>query len=146
MSRNRNPVTTLTATCALLLITALALPGIAGAAIITTADGVGADTVIAKRSDDGGSTIYETDINYGANGRIGVRTYDGGNTERFDAVFLRFDVSGYISGTFTGDTKLGLTKWRDDESGLDFQIYGLNEGWTIGPKEAKTAPRAPAAT
>ena len=137
MSRNRNPITALTATCALLLVNALALPGMAGAAIVTTADGDGADTMIAKRSNDGGTTIYETDTNYGATGRIGVRTYDHG-APRFEAVFLRFDVSGYISGSFTGDSTLGLTKWRDSESGLDFLIYGLNDGldnWTEGDKD-----------
>jgi hypothetical protein len=100
----------------------------APAATITTADGSGADAQILKRSNNGGSTIIDTDTNAGDDDRIGVRTYDGGDTQRFDAVFLRFDVSAYVSGSFTGNTTLGLTKWRDSESGLDFQIYGLNDG------------------
>ena len=114
----------------LAMLAALAWGPAAEAAVVTltTADGSGADAQILKRSNNGGTTIDDTDTNAGDDDRIGVRTYDGGNTQRFDAVFLRFDVSGYVSGSFTGDTTLGLTKWRDDESGLDFQIYGLDDG------------------
>ena len=124
MTNRTNKAIASLAVAACIVVAAASAP----AATITTADGSGADAQIFKRSNDGGTTIENTDTNAGDNDRIGVRTYDGGDTQRFDAVFLRFDVSGYVSGSFTGNTTLGLTNWRDDESDLDFQIYGLNDG------------------
>lgn len=141
MKTNRNSTTTLTTTLAALLIAALALPGISRAAIITTADGDGADSMIAQRSDDGSSTTDNEDENFGAIGRLGVRTSQTNNTHRFDAVFLRFDISGYTSGSFSGDSTLGLTLYRDNSINTDVFVYGLNDGlddWVEGDKDGES--------
>ncbi len=89
------------------------------AAIISTADGNGADAMV--RQD--GSNLGDT--NFGADGRIWART--NASNDRFDAIFLRFDISDYVSGSFTGPVTLGLTKWRDDDTLTDLIVYGLNE-------------------
>jgi hypothetical protein len=109
-------LTTLALTAILSLVAASA-----HAAIISTADGNGADTMI--RQD--GATLQDT--NYGSDGRIWARSSTSNN--RFDAIFLRFDISDYASGSFTGPAAdLSITKWRDTDTGETVNVYGLNDG------------------
>ncbi|MFW5802664.1 MAG: PEP-CTERM sorting domain-containing protein [Verrucomicrobiota bacterium] len=134
-----NPITTLTATFAALLIAVLALPGISRAATIYTYDGNGADAKIVQTSNDGSTTLGNMDANFGADERIGARTWDDGDgdTQRYEAVLLRFDISGYNSGSFTDDSTLGLTLHRDNDVSMDLFVYGLNDGlddWVEGNK------------
>ena len=123
-------LTTLALTAIISLVAASAQ-----AAIITTADGSGADSMVRQ---DAGSL---EDTNYGADGRIWARSASG--KERFDAIFLRFDISGYVSGSFTGTPALGLTNWENPDTGTDLIVYGLNEAvdsWVEGNGGTDNSP------
>jgi hypothetical protein len=119
---------------------ALLVPVSAQAALVTlsTADGNGADSMVSQFE---GHTNEDQDVNYGADGRIWART--SSSNGRFQAIFVRFDISDYVSGSFTGTPTLGLTKWRDDDTGTDLIVYGLNESvdtWIEGNGGTDNSP------
>jgi len=128
-----------------LSIAALAVAAIAvaptQAATITTADGNGADSMVRQDGNSDANNPALMDDNFGADGRIWARS--ASSKKRFDAIFLRFDISDYVSGSFTGTPTLGLTKYRDDDTGTDLIVYGLNESvdtWVEGGLTYNNAP------
>lgn len=136
-NRKETRIMKTTATLTTLALTAIMalVAASASAAIITTADGNGADSMVRQ---DAGSL---EDTNYGADGRIWARSASG--KDRFDAIFLRFDISGYVSGSFTGTPTLGLTNWENPDSGTDLIVYGLNEAvdsWIEGDGGTDNSP------
>ena len=111
------------------------------AAIITTADGNGADSMVRQDGNNDPSNPDLMDTNYGNATRIFARSASG--KDRFDAIFLRFDISDYASGSFTGTPTLGLTNWENPDTGTDLIVYGLNEDvdtWIEGNGASDNSP------
>ena len=121
-----------------LFLAATALNAPAAVVTLTTADGDGADSMVSQFEDNPNA---DQDVNYGAAGRLWARTVSAKG--RFQAIFVRFDISGYVSGSFTGTPTLGLTKYRDEDTGTDLIVYGLNEGvdtWIEGDGGTDDSP------
>lgn len=111
-----------------LFLAATAFNAPAAVVTLTTADGDGADSYIDQNAPG---------TNFGNATRMFTRTSTAEETDKdkYEAIFVRFDISGYVSGSFTGSATLGLVKWRDDESSSDLRIFGLNEAndtWVEG--------------
>ncbi len=107
---------------------------------ISTADGQGADSEIRQfdKDNDPGQNP-ETDVNFGNAESMNVRS---STTRGFNAAYVRFDVSGYVSGAFSGPVTFGITKWRDDEINI-LTVSGLDESvdaWIEGDGGADNSP------
>ncbi len=99
---------------------------------VTTADGQGADAMV-RQFDSTNDDLTTT--NFGTDGRLFARTSvtaTSSNVGAFEAIFLRFDLSDYLGQTFGGSTTLGVTKWRDNDSGKNVNVYGLTDGAADG--------------
>lgn len=119
----------------------LAATAAQGAVItLSTADGQGADSEIRQfdKDNDPGQDP-ETDVNFGNAESMNARS---STTRGFNASFVRFDVSGYVSGQFSGPVTFGVTKYRDDETSI-LTVSGLDESvdaWIEGNGGTDNSP------
>jgi methionine-rich copper-binding protein CopC/lysophospholipase L1-like esterase len=108
-------------------------------AVITTADGNGADAYVHKGANGNN--------NYGGGTNLWAQDFSGTSSV---AVYIRFDLSGYVSGSFTSAT-LSLTSNEQatvplgSAAGRDFRIHGLLDGqagnnWGEGTITYNNAP------
>jgi hypothetical protein len=120
--------------CAGVVLTIL-LPVQAGMFRVSTNAGAGADATVSEdRPTDarGGEPLLE------------IKT----DADEVDTIILRFDLRGFVRGSFTGDAFLGLIEWRNQQAGQELEVFGLNDalagdglsGWAESDVMYLTAP------